>query len=206
MDVVRTREEKEKLLNFALDTLNYIDFWMCTYVPSAPPSLKGLSFIAGGFLRDLYFNKEIKDLDIFVPLGTPILVARGNMRFYTPTSSYPYIIDKSVISSKYENGVIATYILKPHEDHPIQIPLNIIMLEKGITAETCLKTFPCDISQFAITADGEHYQPFINAIVNGMEIAWYTPAPDYEYRIRKKYPEFHLMPGGSPGAYFERVL
>ena len=155
------------------------------------PTLLNNSCVAGGAIRDAIYNKEIKDIDIFVPIKE---FSHPNME--SLGSQLGRLNLKLVADPNYKDNNTMVYELSGFD-----LPVQIILKKDCYDYADVVRNFPASVSRC-------YFHPQENKVVtlNSFNATKYTGKvfctndikPEYLDRLKAKYKEmsFYNKTGG----------
>lgn len=130
--------------------------------------------VAGGAIRDMLFNKPVKDIDVFY---------EGEV---DDSKLEQYFTNIKPTGNSYPDGFNVTHTLK-HKDFPV--PIQLIQVKN---IEEHIKTFPSPLMRLSVDSEGIHGMDssvFSDAQIQ--EFVWdIKPDLFYFLKVKKKYSDW----------------
>ena len=164
------------------------------------------AFLAGGALRDLVFNKPVKDLDIFAPQVKWIdddldwLVLKTDP---TLENQGYKMLPKDVVLTKQDSTDFAWKNIKGSDTYQKgdNIPVNVVVTDQSDTICRRLELFDYGICQIAYDGNDVWVSDAFLHDKKESKFTYLISTPNMEqfehnlshfFRLKEKYPEFNL--------------
>lgn len=155
------------------------------------------SIIAGGFPRDLFFNKEPRDIDIYIRA-----IEGFNTEDYRHFMLNLFPEGRAFVNTGSCNSITIPFIHNTLEFIVEDIIINVIAI-KGIHPSNVTSTFDFDICKFILDSNGDIVAQFdISKLINSKisELSSNVSEEQYAYifknhlpKLKEKFPEFKFV-------------